>query len=271
MTFTTRVVVSCVARGIILIGTACFAALVSAAPVGEAEVRQCVQDIFQRAAGGQCSKGFSLESVRKVDARETSSEAFVIADIDFRVKQQVGGTSQGARQCTGAGWRVEVKNPYPPNSGQWFMYQSQADMDGGYLEPGRGLRIRKKFKFEHWESGWRCAEAQMDPVDQMWFVNTPAPTPPQQSAGGAGTRSRSEMCIVGGGATTLVTEPFPVGGASEGKRIGEEFKKAHCIDNPDLKCNCYLGNSGDNTVLMKMRSGILAKGGKSLDWKPSGQ
>lgn len=174
MTFTIRVVVSCVERGIILIGTACFAVLVSAAPVGEVEVRKCVQDIFQRAGAGACSNYFSLESVKKVDARETSNEAFVIADIDFRVKQRTDGTSQGTRECTGAGWRGETKNPYPPNTGQWFMYQSQADMAGGYLEPGRGLRIRKKFKFEHWESGWRCAEAQMNPVDQMWFVNTPA-------------------------------------------------------------------------------------------------
>ena len=163
-------------QGVALISAASVSTSIHAAPVGEAEVRQCAQEIFQRAAGGQCARGFSLESVKKVDARQTSSEAFVIADIDFRVKQQVGGTSQGTRQCTGTGWRGEVKNPYPSNTGQWFMFQSQADMDGGYLEPGRGLRIRKKFKFEHWESGWRCAEAEMGPIDQTWFINAPAPS-----------------------------------------------------------------------------------------------
>lgn len=198
MAFTTRVVVPCVAYGIILIGMTCFAVLVSAAQVGETEVRQCVQGILERVGAGACSNYFSLESVKKADARETSIEAFVIADIDFRVKQRMGGTSQAARECTGNGWSVEVKNPYPPNTGQWFMYQSQADMDGGYLEPGRGLRVRKKFKFERWESGWRCAEAQMSPIDQAWFLNT-APPAQQPQAGrqdqqpqqGAGQGARS--------------------------------------------------------------------------------
>lgn len=189
MRLTTRVVIACVACGIMSIGTACFAVLASAATVGEAEVQQCVQDILQRVGAGACSNYFSLESVKKVDARETSNEAFVIADIVFRVKQRLGGTSQGAAQCTGTGWRGETKNPYPPNTGAWFMYQSQADMDGGYLEPGRGLKVRKNFKFERWESGWRCAEKQMSPIDQMWFVNTSAsssaPAPPAAPSGSA--------------------------------------------------------------------------------------
>lgn len=240
-----------------------------AAAVGEEDVRQCARELFQRVAGGQCGNVFSLETVRKVDSREAASEANVIADIEFRVKQQVGGTSQATTECTGNAWRVEVKNPYPPNTGQWFMYQSQADMSGGYLEPGRGLRVRKNFKFEKWESGWRCAEQSMRPLMLVWDnVNV---TPPQQSVGSAGTSSRSGLCVVRGGATDLVTEPFPMGGVSDGKRIGEEFKMAHCIDNPELKCPCYLSNPSDNTTLTKMRSGILTRGGKSLEWKPGGR
>ena len=54
------------------------------------------------------------------------------------------------------------------------MFQSQADMSGGYLEPGMGVRVRKNFKFERWESGWRCVAAEMSPVDQAWFLNKPA-------------------------------------------------------------------------------------------------
>jgi len=152
------------------------------------------------------------------------------------------------------------------------MYQSQADMSGGYLEPGRGLRVRKNFKFEKWESGWRCAEQSMRPLMLVWDnVNV---TPPQQSAGVAGTSSRSGICMVNGGATELVTQLFPMGGVGpvtpDGKRIHEEFNKAYC-SNPDLKCKCFGGNPGDNTVLMRLRSGVLDRGGRVIDWKPSAQ
>jgi hypothetical protein len=163
-----------------------------AASVSEADVRQCATDLFQRAAGGGCGNFFSLDAVRKVDARESSSDANVIADIDFRVKQRVEGNSPAATQCTGNVWKVEVKNPYPPNTGQWFMYQSQADMAGGYLEPNRGLRVRKNFKFEKWESGWRCAEQSMSPLLLVWNNIQPSPalsngnsTPAGQGANGS--------------------------------------------------------------------------------------
>lgn len=156
---------------------------VVAAPVDEPEVRQCVQSILQGAAGGSCNSYLSLESVKKIDARSTPTEAFVIAEIIFRVKQRLDGGSRGASECTGSTWRGEVKNPYPPNTAQWLMYQSQADMAGGYLEPGRGLLVRKTFKFERWESGWRCAAREMSPLDGIAFVNTPAArdSPPPSS------------------------------------------------------------------------------------------
>jgi hypothetical protein len=139
-----------------------------AASVGEAEVRRCVEDLFRLAANGQCSSYFSLKAVRKVDARETGAEANVIADIDFLVIKELGGSSSGASQCTGNSWKIKVENPYPPNSAQWLLYQSQGDMSGGYLKPGRGLRVRKNFKFEKWESGWRCAEQSMSPLLLVW-------------------------------------------------------------------------------------------------------
>jgi hypothetical protein len=263
-----------------------FCALASAESIGAPAVEQCVKDILQQEKGF-CLNYVSLRSVTKVDGREVSKEAFVIADVELLVKQQIGAKSKGTFQCTGSGWIVDPpKNPYPPNSGQWLMFQSQADMDGGYLEAGQVLRIQKKFRFELWDSGWRCAETSLGPVDKGWLVkrepppltsSRPAersttPVSPRQSTGSARTKSRSGLCIVRGGATNLVTELFPMGGdASEGKRINEEFKTAHCINNPDLKCSCYLGNPGDNTSLMKMRDGILTGGGKSLDWKPGGQ
>jgi len=139
-----------------------------AASVGEAEVRQCAEGLFRLAANGQCGNYFSLVAVHKVDARETSGEANVIADIDFQVKQRLGGSSSGASQCTGNSWKIEVKNPHPPNTAQWLMFQSQGDLNGGYLEPGRGLRVRKNFKFEKWDSGWRCAESSMSPLMLVW-------------------------------------------------------------------------------------------------------
>jgi hypothetical protein len=162
-----------------------------ATSVSEADVRQCAMELFQRAAGGACGNFFSLEAVRKVDARESGSDANIIADIDFRVKRRVGGSSPAATQCTGNAWKVEIKNPYQPNTGQWFMYQSQADMAGGYLEPNRGLRVRKNFHFEKWESGWRCAEQSMSPLMLVWdnIQSSPALTNENSYGDGAGDQS----------------------------------------------------------------------------------
>ena len=165
-------------RAIAFIVMACACTLASAAPVGQAEVKHCAQDIFQRALAGACSNYFSLESVKKIDARETSTDVYVIAEISLRAKQRMAAQSQAATECTGTAWNVQIKNPYPPNTSAWLMYQSQANMDGGYIETGQGLVIRKKFKFEHWDSGWRCAEAQMSPIDRGWFVNTPVSEAP---------------------------------------------------------------------------------------------
>lgn len=195
MSLTSRVISSCLGCGVTLIVMACFAVSANAAPVGEAEVKQCVQDILQRSGGGACSNYFSLESVKKVDARETSNKAFVIADVTFRVKQRVGGASQAANVCTGSEWSVKTKNPYPPNTGAWFMYQSQADMEGGYLEPGWQLKVRKTFKFEHWESGWRCAATQMIPLDLIWPINaTQASSVPAPSAVPSGSARVTANC-----------------------------------------------------------------------------
>ena len=153
------------------IGAALISMTANAAGVGEMEVKRCIADVLQTAGGGQCWNYFVVETVRKVDARQASSEANVIADIDIRVRARLAGKSPGAVECTGTGWSVQVKNPHPPNTGQWFMYQAQADMDGGYLEPDRRLRVRKNFKFERWESGWRRATGTMSPIEKAWFLN----------------------------------------------------------------------------------------------------
>ena len=64
-------------------------------------------------------------------------------------------------------------------------------MDGGYLEPGWQLKVRKTFKFELWESGWRCAATQMIPLDGIFPINTnlassaPVPTPSAVPSGSA--------------------------------------------------------------------------------------
>jgi hypothetical protein len=153
-------------------------AVASAAPIGETEVTQCVNDILQRARAS-CLNYVSLRSVTKIDGREDSKEAFIIADVEFQVKQRIAAKSPAAAQCTGTGWLVDPpKNPYPSNSGQWFMFQSQADMAGGYLEVGQGLRIRKNFRFELWDSGWRCAEKSMAPVDTGWLIKLESPRSP---------------------------------------------------------------------------------------------
>lgn len=225
--------------GIGSISTAFVCGLVSAAPVGEAEVKQCVQDILQRVGAGACSKYLSLESVKKIDARETSTEAFVIADIVFRVTTQIGGTSQVATQCTGTGWRGEVKNPHPSNTGAWFMFQSQADMDGGYLEPGRGLMVEKSFKFERWESGWRCAESQMSPISKMWFVNafaSPSASEPQTGRHGQGsspTPGQQDCKVFLYGNTLRLASPYK-GGCKDGLAEGQGSYSYTTTDFPNI-------------------------------------
>jgi hypothetical protein len=149
-----------------------------AASIGDAEVKQCVRDILQQERS-TCLNIVSLGSVTKIDGREVSKEAFIIADVELQVLQRIAAKSSAAAQCTGTGWLVDPpKNPYPSNSGQWFMFQSQADMAGGYLEAGQGLRIRKNFRFELWDSGWRCAEKSMAPVDTGWLIKLESPRSP---------------------------------------------------------------------------------------------
>jgi hypothetical protein len=175
-------------------------AVANAGPIGEAEVTQCVNDILQRARAS-CLNYVSLRSVTKVDGREVSKEAFVIADVELQLKQRIGAKSEAAGQCTGTGWLVDPpKNPYPPNSGAWFMFQSQADLDGGYLEAGQGLRIRKKFTFELWDSGWRCADTSMSPVDKGWLAKLEPPRGSDSGDGAAvGSNARPKSSV--GGAT----------------------------------------------------------------------
>jgi len=175
-------------------------AVASAAPIGETEVTQCVNDILQRARAS-CLNYVSLRSVTKIDGREDSKEAFIIADVEFQVKQRIAAKSPAAAQCTGTGWLVDPpKNPYPPNSGAWFMFQSQADLDGGYLEAGQELRIRKKFTFELWDSGWRCADTSMSPVDKGW-LGTLEPPRGSESGAGAAVGSNARAKSSGGGTT----------------------------------------------------------------------
>jgi hypothetical protein len=151
----------------------------SATRISEGQIKQCLSDILQR-NNGKCQNIISPGRVRIVDERVLSKDAYVIANIDLQIKDEIGATSEAADVCTGTEWNVPPPpNPYRPNSGEWFMYQSS--QSGGSLKAGQGLRIQKSFHFELWDSGWRCAEKSMQPVEKGWLTELK----PVPSAGGS--------------------------------------------------------------------------------------
>ena len=131
-----------------------------------AAVRQCLALFYPNTCGGPVA----MTNVRQVDRRITATDATVIAEIDFSVQQGFAGCSPNALNCTGTCWdmdsakvRSEQMNtglPIPmPDAGQ----------DHAFIV-GQGLRIRKNFEFQKYESGWRCVTKSLQPVDGAFYL-----------------------------------------------------------------------------------------------------
>jgi invasion protein IalB len=131
-----------------------------------AAVRQCLASFYPNTCGG----AVTMTNIRQVDRRVTASDATVIAEIDFSVQQGFAGCSPNALNCTGTCWdmdpakvRSEQMNtglPLPmPDAGQ----------DHAFFI-GQGLRIRKNFEFQKYESGWRCVTKALQPVDGAFYL-----------------------------------------------------------------------------------------------------
>jgi hypothetical protein len=131
-------------------------------------VRQCMGLFYPSTCGS-----VSIIDVRQVDRRITGTDATVIAEVDFRVGKPFAGCSPVAVNCTGTCWDMDPTKvrstpdatlammPLPPPNAQqnnWFI-------------AGQGLRIRKRFEFQKFESGWRCTNKAMGPLEGAIYLN----------------------------------------------------------------------------------------------------
>jgi hypothetical protein len=134
-------------------------------------VQQCVTDIWQKL--GYCPQYFTLDSIRTLDSRKSADEAHVIAELSVRVHLQMGQDSMAATNCTGTAWAL------PPKRQRTTIEMLMQVRDP--LDVGQQLIIRKEFTFQKWQSGWRCADTTLSPVQSAsalaWTSVSPAQAP----------------------------------------------------------------------------------------------
>lgn len=172
---------SCLRRLAFLLLIASTSVLAQTLDANVKAVGQCVAAIHQR---NECQPWVSMKNVRQVDRRVDRGTAVVIADIDLRVLKSFDATgSQVALQCTGTYWSMAPEKvrslPSPLGIGAGFLV-------------GQELKVRKAFVFQKFESGWRCATAELIPLEQAFYMNNkptaadlaPPPPPAAPNCGG---------------------------------------------------------------------------------------
>lgn len=141
----------------------------SAAP-DIAAVKQCMASFYPNTCGGPVT----VTDMRQVDRRITPTDATVIAEIDFRVENGFAGCSPNAVNCTGTCWDMDPTKvrSQQANTGMLLVPMPNANQENFFLV-GQGLRIRKSFEFQKYESGWRCSTKALQPVDGAFYLGSP--------------------------------------------------------------------------------------------------
>ena len=114
------------------------------ADLADEHVRHCAADLLSQVAQKRrCDEFLKLGEVRRLDTASRGKGVMEsTAELELEVTQRLHGQSRIAKQCTGTDFKGRE----------------------ALLLAGDRLRLKKVFRFERYESGWRCTTAEMAPI-----------------------------------------------------------------------------------------------------------
>lgn len=133
-----------------------------------AAVRACFDSIMSSV---DCGGWLQVDDIRKVDRRISPNEAVVISEIDFTVLRSFSGNSQISYYCTGTEWDMDPKKVESIGSGLPMIGLIPGSEKENRFLVGQKLRVRKNFSYQKYESGWRCTDRAMAPVDAGYYLS----------------------------------------------------------------------------------------------------
>jgi uncharacterized protein YecT (DUF1311 family) len=129
--------------------------LLSPSPDADA-VDLCVAQIH---SANTCEDFLRVSRVFQIDTEVSEREALVIAEVEMVVLSPFAVCSPIASSCTGACWDLQAgKAKSSPASRESFSVANR-------------LRIEKSFTFQKADDGWRCGNAELQPVEVGTAIN----------------------------------------------------------------------------------------------------